>query len=328
MMSRTKREKSAGSTAIWLLICLFVSVVMYGCTPTASGIDNPSVSGITRADAVRAVTENVEHSGVLVVAHRGSHADSPENSLGSIVRAAEIVAHIVEIDVRTTQDGAAVLMHDRTIDRTTTGKGVVSEMTLKELEGVHLLKGVYPTPEAIPTLHGAFDAARGRVVLNIDPKDISIREAVDLARAAGVLDHCLFKLGWNKIDHAMLEWLDANPDVYFMPICRGQDQVDAALEAREWPAVEILIASPEDPLWSTETLEALRLRGVRPWVNTLWNGRLSAGVGDYQAVQDPAAVLGPVLEMGWGFVQTDLPGVVVEITREMGRDPLAATVPE
>lgn len=49
---------------------------------------------------------------------------------------------IVEIDVRKTQDGQLVLMHDATVDRATDGKGRVSEHTLAELKSMHLRNGL------------------------------------------------------------------------------------------------------------------------------------------------------------------------------------------
>lgn len=60
---------------------------------------------------------------VMVVSHRGDWRHAPENSLWSIKCAADAGADVVEIDVSLTKDSILVLMHDKTIDRTTTGKG-------------------------------------------------------------------------------------------------------------------------------------------------------------------------------------------------------------
>ncbi len=79
---------------------------------------------------------------MLVAAHRGYHAEAPENTLAAVRASAALGAHLTEADVRDTKDGQLVLMHDSSIDRTTEGTGEVSQMTLAELEQVHLDYGV------------------------------------------------------------------------------------------------------------------------------------------------------------------------------------------
>ena len=73
-------------------------------------------------------------SGVTeVVAHRGSSADVPEHTLAAYVQAVADGADALECDVRLTADGHLVCVHDRRIDRTSDGTGVVSVMTLEDL---------------------------------------------------------------------------------------------------------------------------------------------------------------------------------------------------
>jgi glycerophosphoryl diester phosphodiesterase len=68
-----------------------------------------------------------------VVAHRGANEDEPEHSLASYLQAVEDGADAVECDVRLTADGTLVCVHDRRIDRTSSGQGTVSALTLGEL---------------------------------------------------------------------------------------------------------------------------------------------------------------------------------------------------
>ncbi|ANS25070.1 glycerophosphoryl diester phosphodiesterase [Rhodococcus opacus M213] len=74
-----------------------------------------------------------DRRGPLVVAHRGASAAMPEHTLAAYELALEEGAEGLECDVRLTRDGHLVCVHDRTVDRTSTGAGVVSEMTLEEL---------------------------------------------------------------------------------------------------------------------------------------------------------------------------------------------------
>ena len=70
----------------------------------------------------------------MVVAHRGSNKDEPEHSLAAYLLAVEEGADGVECDVRLSADGTLVCVHDRRVSRTSDGRGVVSALTLPELE--------------------------------------------------------------------------------------------------------------------------------------------------------------------------------------------------
>ena len=71
-----------------------------------------------------------------VVAHRGSSADVPEHTLAAYEQAVADGADALECDVRLTADGHLVCVHDRRIDRTSDGRGIVSTMTLSDLDGL------------------------------------------------------------------------------------------------------------------------------------------------------------------------------------------------
>lgn len=85
----------------------------------------------------------------------------------------------MEIDSRYTRDGAIVLHHDPTLERTTTGKGLVAERTLKELKELRLrdTRGIV-TRYQIPTLDEALRWARGKTILVLDQKDVSTEARV------------------------------------------------------------------------------------------------------------------------------------------------------
>ncbi|MFV2112099.1 glycerophosphodiester phosphodiesterase [Micromonospora sp. LOL_025] len=72
----------------------------------------------------------------LVFAHRGSSHDLPEHTLAAYLRALDEGADGLECDVRLTRDGHLVCVHDRRLDRTSNGQGLVSARTLAELEAL------------------------------------------------------------------------------------------------------------------------------------------------------------------------------------------------
>ncbi|MDQ1599077.1 MAG: glycerophosphoryl diester phosphodiesterase [Actinomycetota bacterium] len=84
-------------------------------------------------DTVRATEWAPGVSGVQVVAHRGSSDDAPEHTLHAYKRALLEGADALECDVRLTKDGHLVCVHDRRIDRTSNGRGILSTLELAEL---------------------------------------------------------------------------------------------------------------------------------------------------------------------------------------------------
>jgi glycerophosphoryl diester phosphodiesterase len=110
---------------------------------------------------------------VLNIAHRGASGTFPENTLSAFRAAIDADAAMCELDVQLTRDGAVVVIHDDTVERTTDGKGEVAEMTLAELQrldaGARFRNGAVKG-ERIPTLDEVFAVTAGRCGLNIELK--------------------------------------------------------------------------------------------------------------------------------------------------------------
>ncbi|MBN2024659.1 MAG: hypothetical protein JW809_17915 [Pirellulales bacterium] len=107
-----------------------------------------------------------------VVAHRGASATHPENTLAAFREAIWLGAQQIEFDVARTSDGVLVLMHDDTVDRTTTGAGSVGSLTLAEIKQLDAgsWKGLRFTGERVPTLAEALDIMPENVWLNVHMK--------------------------------------------------------------------------------------------------------------------------------------------------------------
>jgi glycerophosphoryl diester phosphodiesterase len=73
---------------------------------------------------------------IVIVAHRGMVVGFPENTLAAFRKSIEMGFSAIEIDLRATVDGHIVVMHDDTVDRTTSGRGMVSELTLAEIRSL------------------------------------------------------------------------------------------------------------------------------------------------------------------------------------------------
>lgn len=109
-----------------------------------------------------------------IIAHRGAVSQFTENTLPAIRRALELSFDGVEFDVRRTGDGEIVLMHDATINRTTTGQGRVSALTMPDLSAVRTLDGA-----TVPTLNEVMNHVKNsRKIINIEIKSHGCAEAV------------------------------------------------------------------------------------------------------------------------------------------------------
>lgn len=128
-----------------------------------------------------------ERSLTVIAAHRGG--DQPaENAIETFERTVGGAPGPVflEVDVRRTRDGVLVLMHDETLDRTTTGAGPVANIDLAAFRGLQLKdEGGRVLPGRPPTLERALDWARNKAVLELDVKrGTPLADVVAAVRAA------------------------------------------------------------------------------------------------------------------------------------------------
>ncbi|MBX9696402.1 MAG: glycerophosphodiester phosphodiesterase, partial [Cyanobacteria bacterium] len=72
----------------------------------------------------------------FVIAHRGASSEAPENTLVSFKKAASYRPRLIELDVRLTKDGQLAIIHDPTVDRTTSGQGLVETFTMDDLRAL------------------------------------------------------------------------------------------------------------------------------------------------------------------------------------------------
>ncbi len=116
--------------------------------------------------------EKVKLSGRGVCAHRGAIETHPENTLAAFKEAIRLGAHMIEFDVRMTKDKKLVIMHDKTVDRTTNGSGVVSDLTLAEIKSLDAgsWKDSKFTGEKIPTFKETLEIMPQNIWLNIHIK--------------------------------------------------------------------------------------------------------------------------------------------------------------
>jgi glycerophosphoryl diester phosphodiesterase len=292
----------------------------------------------------RLTKANLNRDHVMVVAHRAGWKKEgvtvrTENSFAAIDHAVSIGVEMVELDVRRSRDGVLVIMHDETLDRTTTCRGKVANHTLAELRTCQLIvEGDRRlTDEHVFTLEEAMLHARGRILINIDNKlePEALVEVADLARSLGMPEGVLLKLAvWNaeRLQLARDIRRAIGPDIAFMPILADDavtepafiDRTQSALSA---PAAELVhwyrdeskpVTVDGGPLLSPLARAVAIRNNAHLWVNTYPitdrpEGMVSGGRGDYLAFSTgrPKDVWGFFVERGVTIIQTDEPEAVI-----------------
>ena len=107
-----------------------------------------------------------------VIGHRGAMGHAPENTMASFRRAWLLGARMVELDVQLTADNQLVVIHDETIDRTTSGRGAVASLTADEIRSFDAGSwcGAGFAGQRVPLLGEVIEWARGKVNLVIEVK--------------------------------------------------------------------------------------------------------------------------------------------------------------
>ncbi len=144
-----------------------------------------------------------------VYAHRGYSGKYPENTMLAFRKALEAGTDGVEMDVQLSRDGEVVIIHDETLDRTTSGSGFVKDYTLaelKKLDAGKVFAGRFEKQE-IPTFREFCDWLKGTsLVANVELKNSVIyypemeKKCVDIIRAAGLEKQIIF----SSFNHATL----------------------------------------------------------------------------------------------------------------------------
>lgn len=220
--------------------------------------------------AMAAYFDCVREGGVAISAHRAVSApDQPENSIAAIEATGRAIPNaILELDAVLTKDGPLVLMHDETMERTTTGRGRVADLTLAQVKRARLkASNGALTRAAPPTLGEALDAA-GRVgaIASIDLKPAEGGATVDLARA--VIDQVRRSGAANRVILITYNDADARAVAAMAPemmISAGLSGVDA-LQGLNAPQILAWTGTREErpALW-----RALRETGVEVQFGTL-----------------------------------------------------------
>jgi len=158
------------------------------------------------------VPKPTPRSSPYIIAHRGISAKAPENTIASFSRAVEAVGiDMVELDVRLTKDEEVIVLHDRTLQRTSTANGVARKYTLKELRAYDAGSWFDPAfkNERIPLLSEVLMLVGSTRWVDIEIKSDpfhSDRPGLVEQKVLAVVDQCNMKdrVFYSSFDHHLI----------------------------------------------------------------------------------------------------------------------------
>jgi len=136
----------------------------------------------------------------IIFGHRGTSKYAPENTIAAFELALQQGAQAFELDTMLSADGIPVVIHDRTVDRTTNGFGKVDQLSTKKLRTLDAGSTFSPkfANEKIPLLEEVFTKFKNRALINVELKkyhntfDKLPEKVFEIAKRIDVLDQLLF----------------------------------------------------------------------------------------------------------------------------------------
>lgn len=279
-----------------------------------------------RAEKIVAEIHNPNSKKVVVASHRGDWRNYPENSIPAIESVIRMGVDIMELDLKMTKDSVLVLCHDRTIDRTTNGKGRVCDITYDSLMTFNLKRAHNVATDTLkmPTLRQALECCKDRIVVNVDQGYEFYDQVLAITEELGVTDQILIK--GKKPLTVVNEKMAAHPhNMMYMPIIdilkpSGQKLFSEYMETGTVPLAYEVCYNQMTPEVE-ECAKKVVATGSKLWINTLWPS-LCGGVGNdddaaYEC-KNPGEVYDQYINMGATMIQTDRPAYLIDYLRKKG----------
>ena len=277
----------------------------------------------TRANSVLDRLKNPSGDYILVVSHRGDWRYAPENSLPAVQRCIDLGVDIVEIDVRLTKDGHLVAMHDKTVDRTTNGSGLVSEMTLKDIKSLRLKNacGIQGSRHQVPTLEEIMLLARGNILINLDKTEsVTVREAYKVLKATGTVDHAIFK-GNESVELMRSKYGELMDKIIYMPkvwysMSNPNEYIDSYNREIAPIAYEMIFDSAECEVFNA--IDILNRQKISVLCIALWDELCAGRTDELALLEGPESAWGWLIGKGANALMTDRPSELLSFLKRRG----------
>tara|TARA_R110002049_G_scaffold246360_1_gene420433 strand:+ start:571 stop:1440 length:870 start_codon:yes stop_codon:yes gene_type:complete len=211
-------------------LLIFIVFACIGCKQSKEEISVVEVTSSKLIELFKASNSNYPNISV----HRGGKGllNYPENCLETLKYINDSIVAIYEVDVAQTKDGKLVLLHDKSIDRTTTGSGKVDELTYNELKNFNLKDDHgNETQFKIPLFSEVLTwCKKNNVILTIDIKRSVSQETVIKAIREAKAEDISIVITYN-VEQAKTAY-DLAPDLLLSVSARNDDEYNRLLEAK------------------------------------------------------------------------------------------------
>ncbi len=246
---------------------------------------------------------------IQVAAHRGSHSEYPENSLGAIQASIINGIDIVELDVRKTRDNELVILHDKELDRTTNGQGLLSDYSLDDLKYFNLTHKNKTSKEKIPSLKEVMEITRDKIIVNLDLKisdPETIKKIVEFIAEQDREESVILTI---KDLEIIPQIHQMNPKIRIMPVVYTKRNIIKALKYDYIDIIQVYHRSYPEGF-----LKAIEDKDISIWVNALkkYDQKEREGKSGFEKLLKIKKV---------DVIQTDHPEELLELLRGKGLHP-------
>ena len=311
-----------------ILLLTFSILLLTNCSDTKS--EPKKLTDKEKLEQLIYRFKNPSKDYILACAHRGYWRSGPENSLLAVENAIAIGVDIIEIDVRKTIDNQLIVIHDKTINRTTTGKGRISEITLDSIKKVNLKTGAgIKTHYKVPTLEEVMLLVKDKpVLINLDKAWACLPEAYEILKKTGTVKQAIFK-GNDPVQLLRKKAGKILDSIIYMPmvwptdysiykrdsIVAPVDFVENFISDYKPVAFETLFDKENSPV--LEAIPVMQENNTSVLTVTLWD-ELCAGHSDERAYENPEKHWGWIIDKGANVIMTDRPKFLLDYLREKG----------
>ncbi|NOU58715.1 glycerophosphodiester phosphodiesterase family protein [Marinifilum caeruleilacunae] len=243
----------------------------------------------------KSLKERLASDAIVVCAHRACHQQVPENSIAAIQNAIDAGIDMVEIDIRSTNDGELVLMHDATVDRTTNGTGKVSNLSLEAIRKLKLYDNSGRlTDEQVPTLKEVLKLARGKIYIDLDiSKKATFEKVYPLVKQFGMLEQVMF---YSSELQVISNMSSTDDEVLAMPMIRDESDFNTYSNMD----INLHVVHYSSSSFNERLVQKAKDKGWKVFVNAYVNSSTTPSTDNYGAVDKARALEGNI-------IQTDYP---------------------
>ena len=253
---------------------------------------------------------NKRSKSVLVTAHRCDWRNSPENSVQALKNCIAMGVDIAEFDMGKTKDGQLIIMHDKTIDRSTNGKGKPEDYTLAEIRKFRLKSGTgHPTVHPIPTFNEILETAKGKIIIDIDKGYDYYDEIIAKLDSAKMFNQAIFNIYGLPLDSVKAKHKTIPEELTLQVIVNPKDpnaeSIINSYKSHSKTIIQIIFSNDTDAILGK--VPVLK-KSYSIWFNALWPEQ-NGGHDDDKAVEEnkPDETWGWLVNHGANVIQTDRP---------------------